>query len=348
MKKHLLAMGLTALAAMNAMADEFNDDRFYLAPFGSYLHTGGDRSASDGWGGGLAVGKIINQYFNVELRGFWQDYRGRGGFSGGRVDLAGGAVDLQYYLFRDKFSPYVVTGLGGMNTSARAPGGHNGFSDASFIFETGVGATYEILDNLLLRGDVRYRLDTLPAVRDVDNKDTLHDMVVNFGFVVPLGDKPAPTQIAAAPQEDCAARDSDKDGVSDCDDKCPGTAKGVKVDSFGCPIRIELKGVNFKYDSAELTDQAKTILDKVSGDLKAFPVKKDIEVQGHCSSEGTNAYNQRLSQRRSQSVADYLKRKGVTNKLYAKGYGEDYPIADNGTEAGRSKNRRVELIWTGE
>jgi OOP family OmpA-OmpF porin len=53
----------------------------------------------------------------------------------------------------------------------------------------------------------------------------------------------------------------------------------------------------------------------------------------------------KLSQRRAQSVANYLKRKGVTNRLTAKGYGETQPIADNSTEAGRSENRRVELIW---
>lgn len=356
MKKHLLAAGLSAMVALTAQAEGFNDDRFYVAPFGSFLRTGGDRTANDGWGAGLGIGKIINEYFNVEARGFWQDYRGKGSYSGGRVDLTGGTLDMQYYFFRDKFSPYVVTGIGGMNTSARGRGGHYGFSDASFIFETGVGATYEICEHVLLRGDVRYRLDTLPAMRDKNDaipnttgKDTLHDMVVNVGFVIPLGDKPAaPTRIEPAPQDDCSTRDSDSDGVSDCDDKCPGTAKGVKVDSFGCPIRIELKGVNFKLDSAELTEPAKAILDKVSGDLMAYPVKKDIEVQGHCSSEASNAYNLRLSQRRSQSVVDYLKRKGVSNKLYAKGYGEEYPIADNSTEAGRAKNRRVELIWTGE
>ncbi|MGZ5580459.1 MAG: OmpA family protein, partial [Methylobacter sp.] len=47
----------------------------------------------------------------------------------------------------------------------------------------------------------------------------------------------------------------------------------------------------------------------------------------------------------AQSVVDYLKMKGVTNRLIAKGYGESQPIADNKTEAGRSENRRVELIW---
>jgi len=88
------------------------------------------------------------------------------------------------------------------------------------------------------------------------------------------------------------------------------------------------------------------ILDGVAENLIAYPQKNDIEVHGHTSSEGTTRHNQRLSERRSQSVVNYLAKKGVTNRLYARGFGEDRPIADNSTEEGRSQNRRVELIWT--
>lgn len=386
LKKQLFALAFTGLAAFTTAQaeDEFQDDRFYLAPFGTYMHGGGDRNGFDGWGGGLAIGKIINEYFNVEIKGFWQEYKGRpdsrlAGFGHEDVtrynaDLTGGSVDLQYFFFRDDFSPYIVAAVGGMNTSARFPGAdylHNyaagltgpsayiannglgGGSVASFIFETGLGATYEILDNFLLRADVRYRLDTSPSAvnnRIYENRgpSVFNDLLVNVGFVVPLGDKPTKVAVAPAKVDDCATRDSDHDGVNDCDDKCPNTAKGTKVDEYGCPIRIELKGVNFKYDSAELTETAKAILNKTAGDLSAYPLKKTIEVRGFASSEGTDAYNLRLSQRRSQSVADYLKAKGVQNKLVAKGYGEAYPIASNDTEAGREKNRRVELVWIGE
>ena len=386
LKKQFLAAALTGLAAFTTAhaADEFLDDRFYVAPFGTYFHGGGDRNGFDGWGGGLAVGKILNEYFNVEVKGYWQENKGlpTGRYDGTRynADLIGGTVDLQYFFFRDTFSPYVVVGVGAQNTSLRYPsfgpattfgalaglspatsfglapaarlaaaGSRSGGTAGSFVFETGLGATYEVLDNFLLRADVRYRLDTAASVY-TRNTSVFNDLLVNVGFVIPFGDKPQPTHVAAAPvQNECATRDSDHDGVNDCDDKCPGTAKGVKVDEFGCPIRIELKGVNFKYDSAELTDSARSILDKVSGDLIAFPVKKNIEVRGHTSTEGTNAYNLKLSQRRSQSVVEYLKHKGVTNKLIAKGYGEDYPlVSPDKTEAQREKNRRVELVWTGE
>jgi len=324
----------------------------------------------------MAIGKIINESFNVEIKGFWQQFNGRPNSLLGpnqdnaryNADFTGGTVDLQYYFFRDAFSPYVVAGVGGMNTSLRFPGNTPNFvgafpgngslpggSTTSFIFETGVGATYELLDNFLLRADVRYRLDTAPSnassgsIYGNRNPSVFNDLLVNVGFVVPFGDKPVRAAPVAAPVvADCSTRDSDHDGVNDCDDKCPGTAKGTKVDEYGCPIRIELKGVNFKYDSAELTETAKSILNKTAGDLSVYPLKKTIEVRGHASSEGSDEYNLRLSQRRSQSVANYLKAQGVANKLVAKGYGEAYPIADNATEAGREKNRRVELVWIGE
>ncbi len=381
MRKHIfaLAFGLAAFTTAQA-ADEFLDDRFYVAPFGTYVHGGGDRNSFDGWGGGMGVGKIINEYFNVEVKGFWQQFNGRPDSRLGvwhqdagryNADFTGGTIDLQYYFFRDAFSPYVVAGIGGMNTSQRYPGfspipngqslvgllpgagNSSGGSTASFIFETGVGATYEVLDNFLLRADVRYRLDTAPSsinsrIGQNSRPDVFNDLLVNVGFMIPFGDKPQRVAAVAPVVSDCATRDSDHDGVNDCDDKCPGTAKGTKVDEFGCPIRIELKGVNFMWDSPQLTETAKTILNKVAGDLSVYPLKKTIEVRGFASSEGQLAHNQVLSQNRSQSVADYLKAKGVANKMVAKGFGISYPIADNATEAGRIKNRRVELVWIGE
>jgi OOP family OmpA-OmpF porin len=355
-KRILLAIGLaSAMTGTAALADddgEFLDDRFYIAPFGTYVHTGGDRHGFDGWGGGLAIGKIINEYFNVELKGFWQNYSNDIPGVGGRTDLTGGTVDLQYYFMRGTFSPYAVLGVGGMNTSFRTGDGR-GNQESSFIFEAGVGATYELADNFLLRGDVRYRGDTANAqaryTARPDNNDVLNDLVVNLGFVIPLGEKPqAAPALAPAPVEDCSTRDTDHDGVNDCDDKCPGTMKGSKVDDQGCPIVMELRGVNFKYDSDELTESAKRILDGTAEQLVSFPEKRDIEVAGYASDEGRpnkKLYNLKLSQRRSEAVARYLKSKGVANKLYAKGYGVEYPIADNSTEAGRAKNRRVELRW---
>ena len=344
--KWLVTFGLLAVVmagpAVGAEHEEFLDNRFYLVPFGTFVIPDGDRNTSEGWGGGLAIGKIINRYLNLELKGVYDNLQSDGVGGSGDVDQYGGGVDALVFPWRGQLSPYGVVSAMGLNTDSDRRG-----ADLHFTAEAGGGLQYELDEHgTSLRTDVRYRYnadsDTAPA-------NQLHDMVVNLGIYVPLGPKPQPVVAEAAPVDDCSTRDSDGDGVNDCLDKCPGTLTGAKVDDTGCLIRIELHGVNFEYDSAELTATAKSILDGVADQLVAFPdEKKDIEVQGHASSEGSSQYNMALSERRSQSVADYLKQRGVTNTLYAKGYGEDYPIADNSTEEGRQKNRRVELIWMGE
>ncbi len=345
-KKHLFALATLASVGLmqSVQAEKFLDDRWYVAPFGSYVHTGGDRNGSDAWGGGMALGKILNEHFNVEVRGFDQEFAS----NYGHQSLTGGTADLQYYFMRSAFSPYAVLAAGGMNSCVSANCG------ASVIGEAGLGFTYELADNLLFRTDARYRYTNDLNSHINPRGDEFHDLVVNAGFVIPFGEKPravvpaAPTpEVAPAPVADCSTQDADSDGVNDCNDQCPGTISGTQVDSQGCPIRLELKGVQFRVNSAELTIPSRIILDKVAADLINFPQKNDIEVQGHTSSEGSNAYNLKLSQKRSQSVAKYLKSKGVTNRMYAKGYGESQPIASNSTNAGRMQNRRVELVWIG-
>lgn len=349
LKKNLLTIAsLTGMAflPLAQAEDQIPDDRWYVAPFASFVHTGGDRGADDGWGAGLGVGKMLDRHFNVELRGFYNEFEGYAKNQFHRDwELAGGTADVQYFFMRDTFSPYVVAGVGGMNTN-----GLYNRSAVGIIAETGLGFTYEILDNFLLRSDVRYRFNNNFGAEFGRTTDTFHDMVVNVGFVIPFGDKPSGMPQAEAPipvaqAVDCSTLDSDADGINDCLDQCPGTIKGSNIDNSGCPVRLVLKGQHFNYDSAELTLTAQGLLDEVAASLVNYPQKNDIEVQGHASSEGADNYNMRLSQRRSESVVEYLKSKGVTNKLIARGYGETQPIADNGTEAGKAENRRVELIW---
>ncbi len=108
---------------------------------------------------------------------------------------------------------------------------------------------------------------------------------------------------------------------------------------------VVLKGVNFAFNSAELTPESKKVLDQ-DRDVARLKGEPDIrvEVAGHTDSVGSDAYNQKLSERRAQSVVDYLVSIGVDPKrLKAVGYGKKQPVASNDTEAGRAQNRRVEL-----
>jgi OOP family OmpA-OmpF porin len=137
--------------------------------------------------------------------------------------------------------------------------------------------------------------------------------------------------------------DSDNDGVPDYLDKCPNTPPGVTVNEEGCPAPVVLKGVNFEFDSAKLTTDAREILNKVADSLRNHP-NLDITIAGHTDSRGSAAYNKRLSQLRAEAVMDYLVSSGIKiSRMKAVGYGEERPIASNATEEGRAQNRRVEL-----
>lgn len=143
----------------------------------------------------------------------------------------------------------------------------------------------------------------------------------------------------------CATNvDSDGDGVPDVKDQCPDTPKGAKVNALGCSKPLILKGVNFHFDSDQLTEDAKAILKPIAQAHHEFHDDVNLVIGGHTDSQGSDAYNADLSQRRAESVRQFMIANGCkAERLTAKGYGESKPIADNGTKAGRAENRRVEL-----
>jgi outer membrane protein OmpA-like peptidoglycan-associated protein len=138
--------------------------------------------------------------------------------------------------------------------------------------------------------------------------------------------------------------DTDKDGVVNKTDECPNTILGASVNVVGCAIfETKIEGINFKVGSAELTDSSKAILDQAAEALLKF-VTVRIEIQAHTDSQGREKSNQRLSDARAKSVADYLEFKGVKrDRMESKGYGENQPAASNETAEGRAQNRRVEF-----
>lgn len=149
--------------------------------------------------------------------------------------------------------------------------------------------------------------------------------------------------------EDCNPLDSDGDGVPDCDDKCPGTVSGAKVDASGCEIigsiTINLVNDEFDFDKAVLKPDMKAALDDVASRIEASPGDEQLTIIGHTDSIGTEEYNMGLGQRRADATADYLIDQGVSgSQITTKSMGEAQPVADNGTKAGRAKNRRVEIL----
>ncbi|WP_447788605.1 OmpA family protein [Pseudomonas farris] len=155
--------------------------------------------------------------------------------------------------------------------------------------------------------------------------------------------------------------DEDGDGVPDSRDKCPGTPKGVQVDADGCPPPapapvveetavvkeevIVIRDVHFQFDSAKLTPADKDVLSTIATRLKQESSSAQLTVTGHTDSVGSDAYNQKLSDRRAHSVVEYLISQGVPRSSFVSvtGAGESQPVADNKTADGRAMNRRTEI-----
>ncbi|NOX35374.1 MAG: OmpA family protein [Deltaproteobacteria bacterium] len=162
--------------------------------------------------------------------------------------------------------------------------------------------------------------------------------MANFVEKVFLDKKTAPATPAAPVVK--MKKDSDKDGVYDEDDQCPGTPAGAAVNPVGCWV---LDNVLFDFNKDVIKPVAYPLLDNVARILEQNPAM-GVELQGHCDNVGTAEYNMGLSMRRARAVKNYLIGKGILkNRMATEGFGFTKPVALNGTEAGRALNRRVEI-----
>ncbi len=112
-------------------------------------------------------------------------------------------------------------------------------------------------------------------------------------------------------------------------------------------VTVNLPSVNFQFDSAELTANGRNRVDQIASIVRREVPNRHILVEGHASRESAaqEAYNQRLSEKRADTVADALAREGVkANQISSRGLGTRSPIASNDTEEGRQQNRRVEVV----
>ncbi len=157
---------------------------------------------------------------------------------------------------------------------------------------------------------------------------------------------PAPKPVVVAPTPKpvvvAAPIDSDGDGVFDPQDKCPNTPKGFKVDADGCPLKATLH-LNFATNSNKVDAEGTANVDAFAAFLKDSPAYK-ASIVGHTDSTASDAYNQKLSEKRADMVKSMLIKDGVeADRLAASGKGESAPVASNKTKEGRAENRRIEV-----
>lgn len=251
------------------------------------------------------------------------------------------------YLLKENslFGPYLTAGIGYF----RLKGRNTPFTPADNerrLFEylnipVGLGTTINLSSriNLFVQSTYNYtngdRYDRLPSITRGYDKHIETSLGVVYQFGKSLNNN-----------------DNDNDGVSNEKDKCPNTKKGTKVDENGCPeisqtvkndlVDIATK-IYFETASDVIKGESNVSLDKLVGYLKVFKEVK-VSVEGHTDNVGESAYNLDLSKRRAISVKNYLIAKGVSAaRISSEGYGDSKPVANNETEEGKAKNRRVEL-----
>lgn len=291
-----------------------------------------------------------------------------------------------YYAFNaeGKFSPYVLLGAGQGRLKQEGLGAR---SAKDTIANAGLGAFYRFNDKVALRMEAREVYNSDEDLNDAVAMLGLEFSPGNAAPAA-AEPEPQPEPEQAPVEEQAAAPvapvDTDGDGVNDEADKCPSTPAGVQVDADGCPldddgdevpnyldkcpstadgvvvddkgcektlteaIKLELQ-VQFDSGKAVVKDEYKAEISKAAELMKQYP-SAHMEIQGHTDSSGRAAANTALSQQRADAVrAVLVDEMGVKgDNITAKGYGSAQPVADNKTAEGRTQNRRVIAVVSGE
>jgi OOP family OmpA-OmpF porin len=163
-------------------------------------------------------------------------------------------------------------------------------------------------------------------------------------------DDACPDEAGTAADKGCPSVDADGDGVADKDDACPNEA-GTAA-SQGCPaspkaivdfLQSAEGTILFTADNDVQKSSYDAVISGISELLKKYPNVK-LQIEGQASSDGSKAYNQKLSNRRAANVKEALVQMGIeASRLSDVGFGEDNPKDSNATAAGRANNRRVSL-----
>jgi OOP family OmpA-OmpF porin len=253
----------------------------------------------------------------------------------GDADVSMARVSALYHFTTDSnFVPYVSLGVGGIWAKRQA------YADYDSAAATGaIGFKYFFNDTVALRVEASDTYGFRKRHYDIapEERGRVNAPVIAAGLTFQFG--------GAA-----GCVDSDKDGVCDPYDKCPGTPAGYKVNADGCPITvsIDLK-INFDFDKSIIKPEYYSEVQKVADFLNSHPLSTTV-VEGHTDSRGSDEYNERLSQRRADAVREaLLERFSIDpSRVQAIGYGESRPVADNETAAGRAENRRVVGVISGQ
>jgi OmpA-OmpF porin, OOP family len=307
-----LALGGTATAAEQP-------GQWYVSPMVSAIWVDDNRLTDDDIGAALSLGRAVSDAWNVEFHAFGYQLEGLDD-----TDYWGIGVDFMNVYYRsERISPYLLGG-GGWNVHNRQFGSDNKNS----YLNLAVGFLTDIVPggSVALRTELRYRFD--------GESPSAKDLMLKVGLQIPFGSpyaQPAPIAAPPPPPPPPVAEPAPP----------PPPPPPPPAPVVGEIIKLE--GVHFAFDSDLITADERGSLRDAVETLKRYPQLR-VEIAGHTDSVGSAVYNQGLSERRARAVLEYLANAGIDrSRMTARGYGQEAPIADNATDAGRAENRRVEL-----
>lgn len=266
----------------------------------------------DAFGAGMHIGydftDIIGLEYGVDYLG---DYKANFKSGANTVDTIDG--DLWALTLAPKFNWHLNDTW---NLFAKIGGAYMMSGDEKDFVPTGsLGAEYTIDRNWSVRAEYQ-------RYQDISD-DVLDDMDANF-FGIGFNYKFAAAPVVAAVVTEEVLEEE------------PVMMTKTHKEEYGSGT--------FEFDSAKLTDSVSERLDNFVNFLNEYP-QAQVEITGYTDSSGPAAYNQKLSERRAQAVADYLIAAGIdADRFTVTGMGEENPVADNSTHEGREQNRRVEVV----
>ena len=338
----MLLTGLVTLACSAIV--KADSTTWFINPTIGYQWFESDRQLDDDSLWGLGLEYHYDQTWGTELK--YLNSSPDGDNNNANADLEQLMIEGLYkFGNHGNFQSHVAVGLGHADFDYDA-GGTNKDTQVT----AGAGARYWFDERWSAKADVR-------MVHNIDggDNDQLLTLSISYAFNKAKPPKLMTSELITVPapiQE--PPKDSDGDGVPDNKDECLNTPSGAIVDDNGCAKKLAyskniILNVKFASDDYRIANNYVSEMGKVVEFMKQYPTANGV-IEGHTDSIGSAEYNQQLSQRRAEAVRQVLVELFEIDpeRLDAIGYGEEKPIADNGTAAGRQQNRRVVANFTAE
>lgn len=340
MKKFLLLL-VVPLLLLSTLSSAFAGERagaFSISPFaGGYNFEAEQRRVpgyflrQDRTIYGLRLGYDFTDHFAAEVVGSYID--AENSTSHTDVDVWSYHLDFLYnFMPQSRFVPYLAVGGGAMTFNPS--GNDNSFTDGAF--NAGGGVKLFLTESVALRLDGRYVIDR--SYKNFDNWEYTGGLTFVFG-----GHKRVASGAGGAMEEQTTTTEEQVQTQPQEQplEQVPATEPAPGHFKY-C---VTLNNLEFDIDQAVVRPEYKDEVAKVGDFMRKYPTTTAV-IEGHTDNVGDPQYNMQLSQRRAEAVVNYLVQSfGIDrSRLSAKGYGETRPVADNSTNEGKQKNRRIEAI----